>query len=327
VRIRKPLYALAPFVIASAVRTAGRVLGEGGFDLVHVHWVVPNGPIGAMVARRHRLPLVVSLHGSDVAVSERSRAIGRVTRWSFERSAAVVAPSADLAERARKLGAPDRVELISHGADVRAFEVPPEAAAACRARLGAGEQDVVVAGVGRLIPVKGFEYLLEAYAQALTEEPRLRLVLVGDGDRRGDLEERARALGVADTVTFTGMADRSQIPEYLAAADVVVVPSIRYGGYVDGLPTVALEAMAARKPLVASAVGGLPELVRDGENGLLVAEKDVPALADTLLRLAREPELRERLGATAHAEAAGDRSWKAAGRRYVALYESLVADS
>jgi glycosyltransferase involved in cell wall biosynthesis len=218
------------------------------------------------------------------------------------------------------------VELISHGADVRAFDVPPEAVATRRARLGAGAQDVVVAGIGRLIPVKGFEYLLEAYAQALTTEPRLRLVLVGDGDARADLEARARSLGVSETVAFTGMADRSQIPEYLAVADVVAVPSIRHGGYVDGLPTVALEAMAARKPLVASEVGGLPELVRDGENGLLVPEKDASALADALVRLARDPDLRARLGATAYAEVAGDRSWKAAARRYVALYESLVTD-
>jgi glycosyltransferase involved in cell wall biosynthesis len=325
-RIRKPLYALAPVVVASAVRAASRVLREGGFDLVHVHWVVPNGPIGAIVARRHGLPLVVSLHGSDVAVSERSRAIGRATRWSFARSAAVTAPSGDLLERARRLGASGVLEPVPYGADPAAFEVPPGTAEAVRRRLGFGADDVVVAGVGRLIPVKGFEYLIGAHAVALSAVPELRLVLVGEGDARSDLEARVRALGVSDTVVLAGSADRAEIPAYLAAADVVAVPSVHHGGYVDGLPNVALEAMASGKPLVASRVGGLPELVHDDENGLLVPEKDVAALSDALITLARDAALRDRLSASGLAEIHDERSWTAVGGRFVEIYERVLAE-
>ena len=292
VQIRKPLYALAPVVLASATRAARTLLAAGGFDVVHVHWVVPNGPIGALAAPARRVPLVISLHGSDVAVSERSRAIGRATRWSFARAAAVTAPSDDLLERAARLGATGMLERVPYGADVGAFEISRDAADAMRRRLGFGSEHVVVAGVGRLVSVKGFEYLVDAHAEALASVPQLRLVLVGDGDLRAELEARVRALGVADSVVLTGTADRSEIPVYMAAADIVAVPSVRFGGYVDGLPNVALEAMAAGKPLVASRVGGLPELVRDGENGVLVAEKDSRALADALVALAGDPGLR-----------------------------------
>ncbi len=97
----------------------------------------------------------------------------------------------------------------------------------------------------------------------------------------------------------------------MAAADIVAVPSVRFGGYVDGLPNVALEAMAAGKPLVASRVGGLPELVRDGENGVLVAEKDARALADALVVLAGDPGLRE---PTRRERARGDQGRRGAGR-------------
>jgi glycosyltransferase involved in cell wall biosynthesis len=326
VRIRKPLYALAPVVAASAVRAAGRVLGEGDFDLVHAHWVVPNGPIGALAARRHGLPLVVSLHGSDVAVSERSRAIGRATRFALERSAAVTAPSGDLVERARRLGASGVLEAVPYGADVAAFEVPSHTADTVRRRLGFGAEHILVAGVGRLIPVKGFEYLIGAHAAALSSAPELRLLLVGEGDSRSELEARVRELGVADTVVLAGSVDRSEIPAYLAAADVVAVPSVHHGGYVDGLPNVALEALAAGRPLVASRVGGLPELVRDGENGLLVPEKDVGALADALVTLARDAALRDRLGGNGRAEIRDERSWDAVGRRFVELYERALAE-
>jgi glycosyltransferase involved in cell wall biosynthesis len=325
VSIRKPLYALAPIVLASATRAARTLLAKGGFDVVHVHWVVPNGPIGALAAPARRVPLVTTVHGSDIAVSERSWAIGRATRWSFGLTAAVTAPSGDLLERARQLGARGVLERIPYGADVSAFEVAGDAAASRRRSLGFGEEHVVVAGVGRLIPVKGFAYLVEAHAEALARVPHLRLLLVGDGDARSELEERARALGVADTVVFAGAADRTAIPVYLAAADVVAVPSIRYGGYVDGLPNVALEAMAAGRPLVASSVGGLPELVREGETGLLVPEKDSHALARSLVTLATDQELRARLGASGRAEIRAERSWGAVGRRFVEVYERMLA--
>ena len=325
-RIRKPLYALAPVVLASAVRAGRHVLGEGGFDVVHVHWVVPNGPIGAAVSSKQGLPLVTSLHGSDVAVSERSRAIGRVTGWSLERSAAVTAPSSDLLERARRLGASGVLEPIPYGADPAAFDVPPGTADTVRRRLGFDTAHVVVAGVGRLIPVKGFEYLIGAHARALSSVPELRLLLVGEGDARTDLEARVRALGVSDTVVLAGSADRAEMPAFLAAADIVAVPSVHHGGYVDGLPNVALEAMASGKPLVASRVGGLPELVRDGENGLLVPEKDAHALADALVMLARDAALRDRLGASGRAEIRGERSWDAVARRFAEIYERVLAE-
>lgn len=326
VQIRKPLYALAPVVLASATRAARTLLAEGGFDVVHVHWVVPNGPIGALAAPPHELPLMISLHGSDVAVSERSRALGRATRWSFARASVVTAPSNDLLERARRLGATCALERVPYGADVQAFDVPLEVAEALRRRLGFGQEHTVVIGVGRLIPVKGFQYLIEAHAQALAAAPQLRLVIVGDGDLRRELAERTRTLGVSDSVVLAGSADRGEIPVYMAAADIVAVPSVRFGGYVDGLPNVALEALAAARPLIASRVGGLPELVRDGENGLLVEERDSNALAHALVSLAADPDLRKRLGASGQAEIASNWSWDSVAALLVELYERAVGD-
>jgi phosphatidyl-myo-inositol dimannoside synthase len=319
--IRKPLYLLAPVVAASAVRAARKILSGGGFDLVHAHWVVPNGPIGGLAAGA--TPLVVSMHGSDVAVSERSRALGRVARWTFERAAAVTAPSRDLLSRARELGAHEPLELVPYGADE--VVVSPDSAAALRSRLGVAADDVLVAGVGRLVPVKGFDYLVRALAEASREDPRLRLVLVGDGSERTALADRAESLGVADRVDLVGAVAHADVHEYLAAADVVVVPSIHFEGLVDGLPNVALEAMAAGKPLVATRVGGLPELVNDGRNGLLIEEKSAPELASAILGLAGDAGLRARLGAGARDEIRTERSWETVARRFVEIYERAAA--
>jgi glycosyltransferase involved in cell wall biosynthesis len=323
VRIKRSLYALAPAVAASALWTCGRVLSRGEFDLVHAHWVIPNGPIGALVARRHRLPLVVSLHGSDISLSQRSEWVGRLTRSTFAHTAAVTAPSRDLLERATRLGAKGTLEPIPYGADVSAFAPDPEAAQRVRDRFGLGPHHTVVAGVGRLIPVKGFDYLVEAHARASATHPELRLILVGDGDAREELTERARLLGVADTVTFAGTAARDEVPAYLAASDVVVVPSVHYGGYVDGLPNVALEAMAAGKPLVATRVGGLPDLVHP-ENGVLVDERDIDGLADAIVTLSRDRELRTRLGDRGRALIRDSMSWEIVAERFESVFERVA---
>jgi glycosyltransferase involved in cell wall biosynthesis len=319
--IRKPLYLLAPVVAASAVRAARKILSGGGFDVVHAHWVVPNGPIGRLAAGA--TPLIVSMHGSDVAVAERSRAFGRVASWTFERASAVTAPSRDLLSRARELGAHEPLELVPYGADE--VEVSNDAAAAVRSRLGIAADDVLVVGIGRLIPVKGFDYLVDALADAWSDDRRLRLVLVGDGSERMALADRARSLGVADRVELVGAVAHDNVPEYLAAADVVVVPSIHFDGLVDGLPNVALEAMAAAKPLVATRVGGLPDLVRDDRNGLLVEEKSATELASVIRRLAGDADLRARLGAAARDEIRAERSWESVARRFVEVYERAAA--
>jgi glycosyltransferase involved in cell wall biosynthesis len=321
VRIKRPLYALAPAVAASALWTCNRVLSRGEFDLVHAHWVIPNGPIGALVARRHGIPLVVSLHGSDVSVSQRSGWLGRLARSSFTRAAAVTAPSEDLLERARDLGADCHMALIPYGADADAFAANPAARRRIRTQLGMSADHTVICGVGRFVHLKGFEYLIDAFADSSAALPHLRLVFVGDGDLRHSLQDRARSLGVEDAVTFAGMAARDEMPAYLAAADIVVVPSIHYDGYVDGLPNVALEAMAAGKPLIATRVGGLAQLVQSGENGLLVEEQDSGALADAIVALARDPDLRARLGENGRTLIRDSMNWDVVAERFETVYE------
>jgi phosphatidyl-myo-inositol dimannoside synthase len=325
VRIKWPLYALAPAVLLAAARKSSSVLRRERFDLVQAHWIVPNGPIAARAAARSSLPLVVSLHGSDISVAEHSGALGRAARWTFGRAAAVTAPSDDLLERAQRLGAKGLLERIPYGADVEALTADPGAAAQARETLGLRSDAVVVAGIGRFVHWKGFDYLIEAFAKTVEAIPELRLVLIGDGDLRDELTAHAQSLGVAEAVVFPGMATRDAIPAYLAAADIVAVPSIHYEGYVDGLPNVALEAMAAGKPLIATRVGGLPQLVRAEENGLLVDEKDAVQLAEAIATLARDATLRRRLGANAQTYIRDEHSWKAVAERFVSVYERVLA--
>lgn len=324
VKLHRSLYALAPIVFYSARRTCLALARTERFDIVHAHWLVPNGLIAAGVSKRLRLPLVVSLHGSDISVAERSTWMGALARRCFASAAAVTAPSQDLLDRARGLGATGILQLIPYGADAEAFAVDPSAGDDLRSRLDLRTDEVVVFGIGRFVHWKGFGDLIEAVARARATNPVVRLVLVGDGDLREDLAARADALGLADAVTFVGVAQRDEIPAYLAAADVVAVPSVHFQGYVDGLPNVALEAMAAGKPLIATRVGGLPQVVRDGENGVLVPEHDPNALAQAILRLAADPELRRTMGARGRVLIVESMTWDAVAERFQAVYERVA---
>jgi glycosyltransferase involved in cell wall biosynthesis len=181
-----------------------------------------------------------------------------------------------------------KIRVIRNGVDLERFAKPALSAGAMRQGLGFPGADPVLVVVGRLEPQKGHRVLLRALPLVRREAANARLVIVGDGGLRGALEAESRALGLDDAVRFVGRQD--DVADWLALADVVVLPS-----FYEGLPLAALEALAARRPLVATAVDGTPEAVRDGRTGLLVPPGDAAGLAEAILRLLRDPALGARL--------------------------------
>lgn len=328
VRLKRGVYALAPLALASSLDTMLRLTARERFDVIHAHWVLPNAPVAALVAQRHKLPLVVSMHGSDVFMAEKNGVFAAAARWCFDRAAWMTACSDDLMQRALALGADEsRTELIPYGADAKAFRVQPHDAERVRAELQLQGEHVMILAVGRMVYKKGFEFLVRAMPKILQGAPNARLVLVGYGDLRDELQAHAHALGLNGHVTFAGRVPRQEIAAYFGAADIVSVPSVRdEAGNVDGLPNVVLEGMAAGKPIVASNIAGFPDVIGEGESGLLVPEKDSDAIADAVVRLARDAELRTRLGAHGRAQVHADLNWENVARRFVGVYERVAAD-
>lgn len=323
VKLKRGVYALAPFAVASSFYKMMQLTAREKFDVLQVHWVLPNAPAAALVAQVRQLPLVISMHGSDVFMAEKNHAFGAAARWSFDRAAWLTACSDELMQRALAIGADEnKTELIPYGADAKAFHVHPADAQRVRAQLHLRDDDVTILAVGRMVYKKGFEFLVAAMPKILERTPNARLVLVGYGDLRDELEAQAHALGLNGDVTFAGRVPHEDIPAYFGAADIVSVPSVRdAAGNVDGLPNVVLEAMAAGKPIVASNIAGFPDVIRDGESGMLVPEKDAAALADAIVELARDAPLRERLGMRARTQVHERLNWENVAKRFVAVYE------
>ncbi len=273
-RARPWLGPLVPAMLASFVRAARRVEA----DLLHAHWL----PAGWVAARTGR-PFVVQVWGTDL---ELARRVPRLARPVLRRARLAIAASTELAEAARRLGAPD-VRVIPSGVDLPA-EVgveadPPEVLYAGRLSAEKGVLDLVAAADG------------------------MNLVVAGDGPLR------ARVPGAC------GFVPNDELHALYARAAVVACPSHR-----EGFGVACLEAMAHARPVVAGDVGGLRDLVVDGETGYLVPPRDVAALREALERLLADRELRRRLGEAGRRRAAAQFSWERVTEETLAAYEEVV---
>ena len=313
--LRAAAWAVAPIALAAGWFKAWRVATKRRATMIHGHWVIPGGVIAGAASRR--LPVVISVHGSDIYVAERHAVAGMMARRAFRRAGAVTACSDDLHRRAVTLGAdPSRTETVPYGVDTRRFAPDPVARSDVRASLDIGSSPLVFSG-GRLVSKKGFEYLIDAVRALLPSHPDLVLAIAGDGDLAASLHARAAGL----PVRFLGNQPQDAIARFAAAADVIAVPSIRDdAGNVDGLPNFALEALASATPVVATVAGGLPQAITDGENGLLVPERDAAALAAAMGRVITSPATARDLGARARSRVEREYSWKRTAEMMVAAY-------
>ncbi|MEI6045914.1 MAG: glycosyltransferase [Chloroflexota bacterium] len=331
VKVRKLIYLLLPFVLVASFLKLWALTGKERFAIIQAHWVIPNAPVAVLVGQLRRIPVVISLHGSDVYMAERIKPVGWVARWAFRRAAAVTASSPDLLQRAQKLGAtmePTRAVVIPYGADPKAFAAPSAPRTEIRQRLGFGPDEAILLCVGRLVYKKGFEYALRAMPLILAEYPKAQLVIAGKGDLEGELKALAAQLNLTDRVRFEGAVPHNRLPEYLAACDLFLLPSvIDDSGNVDGLPNTLLEALAAGRPVVASNVAGVPLAVEDGVNGQLVAQRDPVALAAAIKELLNDSARCEQFSLAARAKIETELNWTAIAGRYVAVFQAAALKS
>lgn len=298
---------VAPLRDLRALGALRRIIRQERPHLVHTH-TSKAGLLGRIAARRERVPAVIHtphghvFHGYESGL--KSRLFALAERWAAPKADRLVAltPRERDEHLALGVGRPDQWVVIHSGIDFTPFEAAraPGTREQVRAELGLPEEAPVVGSVGRLVAIKGHCYLVEAFARVRAAAPAARLVLVGDGDLRGDLEARARSLGLPvaagpgedapGAVHFLGQ--RADVGRVMAAFDVFALPSLN-----EGMGRVLAEAMAMELPCVATRVSGIPDVVANGETGLLVPAADPAALADALAALLGNPPRARALGA------------------------------
>jgi glycosyltransferase involved in cell wall biosynthesis len=349
VALRGGTYLLAPGLFIAGARAALRWTSQERPDVLHAHWTLPNGFMAALAARRYRVPLVVSIPGSDATVAGQNPVFRRMAKFAFDQAGLITANSAALRDVAvGGLGAdPAKFDLIAYGVDPNAYLPDPAGTGDLRASLGIPPEAIVFLAVGRMVYKKGFDRLIRAAAlmansewqmadgkwpvatshqpSAIGHTPPVHLVMVGEGDLWAEWQALGRELGLAERLHWVGNVPADRLGVYYNMADALVMPSVTHPA--DGLNVTVLDAMSCARPVVGTNAAGNELAIRDGDNGFLVPEGDDAALAGALATLAADPDLRARMGAAGRQRIETELGWPHLARRYVTHFERLAGNS
>jgi len=282
------------------------------YDCIDAHFVYPDGFAAVLLAGTLQLPVVVSARGSDITIYPSFKSIRQFLLWTLRRADALVAVSSSLRSIMLSLGArAENISVIGNGVDTeRFFPVPIKEA---RQALGIRSDALVLVAVARLVESKGHAHLLHALSQLCPRFPKLHLYCIGDGDQRRSLEQLAGQLRLENCVSFMGSVPNDALRNWYSAAEVSCLASSR-----EGWPNVLLESMACGTPVVATRVGGIPEVVVSPKLGLL-ADRTPEGFAAALEAILTRAWDREVIAAHARTH-----SWNLVAAQLEALLRSVI---
>ena len=312
-----PLFEHQPYTLALATKMA-TVAETENLDLLHVHYAIPHS-ISGILAReslkpKRYLPVITTLHGTDITLVGADRSYLPITRYGIVQSDGVTAISHYLKEATKEIFQFDDIEVIPNFICQTDYARHP--VDELRSSL-APQGEPLLVHVSNFRPVKRPVDCIEILARVLQKGINTRLVMVRDGSERTNVEHRARCLGVYEKCVFVGK--QPNIVEYLSAADVLLLPSEQ-----ESFGLAALEAMACEVPVIASRVGGIPEVVTDGETGFLSEVGDVEKMAEDAARLLQNATLRREMGKRARESAVSRYRTDIVIPKYIEFYERVL---
>ncbi len=322
IEVRYPRYLLPPKVGMNvaphllALRSALAIrqwMKEGlAFDVIDAHYYYPDGVAAAWLARYFDKPLTITARGSDLNLFPTFPWPRKLIQGAARQADASIGVCADLMERLHELGEPrDKLHVFRNGVDLQRFR--PLDQAQMRQELGL-EGGPLMLSVGHLVPLKGHDLCVEALARLLPQFPQARLVIIGEGADRPRIEATIQRLGLQDKVRMTGALPNAELLRWYSAADMLLLASSR-----EGWANVLLEAMACGAPVVATPVGGSPEVVQNDVAGRLVASRDGEGIAAAVASLWQSHPGREAVRRYAE-----DFSWDATSEQQYQLFHRLV---
>lgn len=280
------------------------------FDLIDAHWLYPDGFAAVRLGARLGKPVALTGRGSDVNDYCFRWPVRRFARAALRGATRLFAVSRQLAARMAEAGAPaDRITVVPNGVDTTLFR--PGDRDAAREALGLPPGETILLSVGGLVESKGFQQVVEALAQL---GPGPRLYIAGFGAYEEPLRRLAAELGVADRVTVLGRVMQQQMPLWYQAADLFC-----FGSWREGCPNVVLEALACGTPAISTDVGGIPDLVDEGQTGLLFEPRSPEACAEAIREALARPW--DRAGI---AEAGSRRTWDRSAREYFGVFTQMI---
>jgi len=318
IKQNKFLILLIPCFLIAEILSLLIVSKKESFDLIHAHWIIPQGVIAYLCKIILKTPYIVSIHGSDILAAN-NPLFQKICKVVLSNADSVTANSGKTTKIASSI-VNKNIETIPMGVDLDLFHTP----LIIKEKMDQRER-LQILFVGRLIDLKGVNYLLDAIVKVQAIYPDIVLKIIGDGPEKSGLQERVKDLGIKKNVTFGGVVPNYKLPGIYRDSDIFVIPSIvNENGETEGLGIVTLEAMACGTPVIGTNVGGIPDIIKDRITGLLVEEKNGKAIADSILEIIQNTSLRDDMCKNAHQLVQERFSWDVIARRFLKLYKKIL---
>ena len=323
VKLRSSSLFLLPFFTFASIINLIKECRILDAQIIHAHWVLPNGFAAAIASKILGIPFIISLHGSDIFTAGKNFLFRAVARWTFEQSSFVTACSQELCDRAKQINKNINIEVIPWGADPEKFK-PLIDKNKIREKYGWSPDEIIISTLGRMVYKKGFSKLFRIAPSVVSDDIKVRIVIGGSGPIENELKEKAAQMKLSEIISFPGRIPWNEVPKFLAASDIFVLPSQRdEAGNLDGLPTVLLEAMACGLPCVASDVGGV-SLVINNENGFLVHPSDIDQLLSRILVLIQNGTLRQEMSIAARESILLKYNWENVAKNFEKIMSEII---
>lgn len=314
-----PLYYLMiPLFLLGQLRTVVGLLRSERFDLIHAHWLIPQGFVAALslLITKRKIPLLCTSHGGDL-FALKGKGLQRLKRWVMDSSAALTVVSGAMKSMVVEMGVvPDKVEVIPMGVDLKGLFTPDP-------RVERKTDELLF--VGRLVEKKGVHFLLEAMPAVIKKHPTVRLILAGSGPMEEELKQKAAQLHLSDKVDFLGMVAQTQLPALYQRATLAIFPFVvAKSGDQEGFGLVQVEAMGCECPVIAGDLPAIHDIIAHEENGLIFPSGNTQALADAIIKLLDDPELRARLAGEGRKSVVQKFDWEAIAGNYSQIDQILM---
>ncbi|PSO43384.1 hypothetical protein BRC19_00780 [Candidatus Saccharibacteria bacterium QS_5_54_17] len=288
--------------------------------IINPHWLIPQGFIAVAASYFTGAKIIITIHGGDI-FSFHGKIMRSIKRWVLKKADEVVVNSSATLEAAKSIYGAREYRVIPMGLDYQHFN---KAADTETIRKRHGLDGFTILFVGRLVKIKGVEYLLESLKLLWDENHHFKALIVGEGPKREKLHDYVVNNGMEDAVEFVGWVDSAEIPVYYQAADVFVGPSIiSQEGRPEALGLVFAEALASGTPVIATDTGGIKDIIKHKENGLLVSEKSAEEIKKALKVLDNDEQLRKTYAENGMRHVKKTFSWKSVGKQYSNLLQKL----
>lgn len=318
-----------PLLFLSELFYAMKLIRKEKIDIIHSHWIIPSGLVGAFCKRILRKKHILTIHAAGLFGLKKFPFKRKITDFIVKHCDRITVVSSYIYEELLNLIQPKfvnniktRIKIVSMGVNTALFR-PNVDKSKLKIKYNIKIENVLLF-IGRLVEKKGLSYLIQAMPKIVSKSPNTELIICGDGPLRKDLEQLVKKMHLEKFIRFTGYVTGQKKIDYFSLSDILIVPSIvTQSGDTEGLPVVILEGLAAGKAVVASNVSGVKDIIKEGYNGFLVKQKDPAIIAEKVLELINNKELMRSISRNASVTSK-KYDWGVIGKKYVAIIKSVL---